>query len=157
MGGTAMKPILMGMNNPLSARPEHALFPYPPGCTGHRIWKMLEARTGATRSQYLEAFERRNLLNSLAWKKHEARPAALAVWPQLLGRVVVLLGNDPRDAFGVPPLLVHPQEYGGVTWRQLPHPSGRCHWYNSPKNRDVAALLLQELYEASVASVGKVA
>ena len=111
---------------------------------------MLEARTGAKRWQYLAAFERRNVLDSTTWDRRAARENALAMWPTLLGRTVVLFGNEARDAFGVPPTLVHPQEYGGVTWRQLPHPSGRCHWYNAPKNREVAALLLEELYLASV-------
>ena len=141
------KPILMGMNNPLSRRPEHALYPSPPGCTGHRIWKMLSARTGATEEQYLAAFDRRNLQNARLWTATDAWAAAEAMLPQLRGRLVVLLGVEVRKAFGVPPLLVHPQTLHGVTWRQLPHPSGRCHWYNAPRNKRVAELLLAELYE----------
>ena len=29
--------LLIGEDNPLSAVPEHALFPYPVGCAGHRL------------------------------------------------------------------------------------------------------------------------
>lgn len=143
-----MKPVLIGMNNPVSSAPEHALYPSPPGCTGHRIWKMLNARTGVDEGEYLEAFERRNLLSSRSWNVRPSMATALAdsMIPSLQGRTVVLLGQTVRAAFGVQRQLVHPVESRGVTWRQLPHPSGRCHWYNVKKNREVAELLLEELY-----------
>jgi hypothetical protein len=44
-------------------------------------------------------------------------------------------------------MLVHPVERDGTVFRQLPHPSGRCRWYNSAENREVAAQLLAELYD----------
>lgn len=142
-----MKPVIVGMNNPLSRRPEHALYPHPPGCTGYRLWKMLEARTGATQEEYLARFERMNLVSSKTWSRELGRGTAERMRPVLRGRVVLLLGQAVRRAFGIPPLLVHPQEIDGVTWRQLPHPSGRCHWYNDPRHRRVAEVLLQELYD----------
>jgi hypothetical protein len=171
-----MKPILCGMNNPLSTRPGHELYPAPEGCTGHRLWQMLHARTGASRLQYLEAFERRNLVRGLEWNRLAARARAHEIVCELRdsGRVVVLLGQSVREAFdyvlkdenkfvistgplsaewtgersgfGLPPLLVHPQEAAGVTWRQIPHPSGRNLWYNEPENRKVVELLMEELY-----------
>lgn len=147
------KPVLIGMNNPLNSDPKYALFPHPPGCTGHRIFKMLESRRpGVLRGQYLDTFERINLVDGKVWIGRDAKgrrvlqARANSLVAALQGRTVVLLGNEVRDAFGVPPLLVHPQEIRGVTWRQLPHPSGRCHWYNDPKNREVAALLFEELF-----------
>lgn len=141
-----MKPVLLGMNNPLSSRPEHALYPHPVGCTGHRIWKMLEVRTRASQEDYLEAFDRRNLLGVQTWRMADAREAASHFIREMNGRVVLVLGAEPRDALRLPPLLVKPQDLHGVTWRQLPHPSGRNLWYNVPENKHLAELLLEELY-----------
>lgn len=165
------KPILIGMNNPVSTRPGHELYPLPEGCTGNRLWKMLHQRTGASMSQYRDTFERRNLVRGLEYDRLRARARAHEMVCELRGsgRTVVLLGNAVREAFnfclrgsgtlfepepggtssdGLPPLLVHPQEAGGCTWRQIPHPSGRNLFYNSEKNREVVALLLEELYLA---------
>ncbi len=87
------------------------------------------------------------------------------------GRTIVLLGSAVREAFhyvlsdvpsvhindavwfgeptgGLPPVLVHPQQAAGCTWRQIPHPSGRNRWYNEPKNVKVVELLMEELYVA---------
>jgi len=156
------KPILIGMNNPVSTRAGHELYPLPDGCTGNRIWKMLSARTGATMRQYLETFERRNLVRGAAFDKVQARAKAYEYVVELRdsGRTVVLLGNEVRRAFdfvlrgdgslfgdeGLPPVLVHPTVIGGVTWRQIPHPSGLNRWYNEPENVKVVELLLEELY-----------
>ena len=140
------RPVLLGMNNPLSSRPEHALYPEPVNCTGWRLWQMLRARTGATQDEYLEAFDRRNILSARVRKMSEARVAAERLWSELRGRHVVLLGAEPRDALRIPVLMVKPQEVGGVTWRQLPHPSGRNLWYSVSENRAMAELLLEELF-----------
>lgn len=154
-----MKPILCGMNNPISTRPGHELYPLPEGCTGHRLYKMLQARTGATMRQYVDSFERRNLVRGKEWDQLAARARAFEVVCELRGsgRTVVLLGNAVRDAFdwtlrngsqceSLPPVLVHPQVIGGVTWRQIPHPSGMNRWYNTEENRKVVELLMEELY-----------
>lgn len=144
-----MRPLLLGMNNPLSPHPRHALYPSPVNCTGWRLWKMLHARTGASPEEYLETFERRNLLSARVWSRTQAREAAARfrlLEAELEGRVVVVLGEEPRQLLGLPKQLVHPVVRYGVTYRQLPHPSGRCHWYNHPTQRAVAELLLEELY-----------
>ncbi len=148
------RPILVGMNNPLSTRPGHELYPYPPGCTGHRLWTMLETRTGARRGQYLEAFERRNLVAGVKFDHRAARPRAMEMVEELKGsgRTIVLLGNSVRECFNLalegqlPPLLVHPTTVGGCVWRQIPHPSGLNRWYNAPENTKVVELLMEELY-----------
>lgn len=138
------------MNNPLSQEPEHALFPYPPGCTGWRLYDMLqEACPGVLKHQYLATFDRRNLVVG-DWSVRAARLGARAMYASLCGREVVVLGNGPRDAFGLKPLLLHPQLIAGITWRQLPHPSGRNLWYNDRANRALAAALLAELYNSTV-------
>lgn len=167
-----MRPILIGQNNPLSTRPGHELYPAPDGCTGHRLWRMLHARTGAFRQQYLDAFERRNLVRGMQFDRMRARASAYEFVCELSGsgRTIVLLGNAVREAFhwvlkdhgclvqsgaldcdpheihGLPPVLIHPQQVAGCTWRQVPHPSGRNLWYNSEKNRHVVELLMEELY-----------
>ena len=143
-----MKPLLIGMNNPISLTPGHELYPAPEGCTGHRLWKMLNARTGASRVGYLETFERRNLVRLKTYNATIARLNAGDIFKELMGtgRVVILLGRDVQKAFSIPPLLIHPQVIGGCTWRQLPHPSGRNLWYNEPENLRLAELLMEELY-----------
>lgn len=146
------RPIILGMNNPISSDPEHALFPAPEGCTGHRLWTMLHARTQCSRAAYLSAFDRRNLVPGKFWSPRIAREQATALIEELRGseRVVLVLGAEPRDALGLHPLLVHPSYQHGVVWRQLPHPSGRNRWYNTPGNRETAELLLEEMYRGVV-------
>lgn len=145
-----MKVMLIGQNNPLSMRPGFALYPAPNGCTGHRLWTMLHARTGVSRLRYIEAFDRRNLVHGMIYDRATAHAAADAIYQEVWGsgRTIVLLGEEVRKAFGHPRLLVHPQVIGGCTWRQIPHPSGRNPFYNEPKNRKVVELLLEELYVA---------
>lgn len=137
------------MNNPHSSNPNHALYPHPPRVAGWRLWQMLEARRPVGRAAYLRAFDRRNLVMGRLWSVELARVSAAEMRPGLAGRTVLLLGVEVRRAFGIPPLLLHPQEVGGVIWRQLPHPSGLCRWYNDPDNRGVAGMLLEELYDSA--------
>lgn len=144
------RPLIVGMNNPLSDDPEHALYPHPDGCTGHRIWRMLEARTGATRRDYLRVFERINLVAGRYWDRKSARGAARKLRAGFAGRHVVLLGREVQDAFEMP--LMTPGELvigsgpDAVTFHAMPHPSGRNTWYNYPENRQSMCDLLARLY-----------
>jgi len=145
------RPVLIGMNNPISGDPKHALFPYPPGCTGHRLLTMLQSRLpGVSRRQYLERFDRRNVVSMRSFDAKLAREGAAKLDHEFFGsgRTIVLLGNDTVAAFGHPRLLIHPQVIGGSTWRQIPHPSGRNFWYNDQTNVDLVASLLEDLYNA---------
>lgn len=145
-----MKPILIGQNNPVSQLDGHQLYPYPPNCTGHRLLCMLQERQPTvTRRQYLDTFERRNLVTGVAWSRALGRDEANRVVAELWGsgRTIVLLGREVQSAFAIPPLLLHPQMIGSATWRQIPHPSGRNPYYNVPENRRLVGLLLEELYE----------
>ena len=153
MSRTDNRPVLIGMNNPLHSEPRYALFPYPEGCTGHRIFSMLETRVpGLTRKQYLDAFDRRNVVNGKTWDKKLAREGAAKLEQEFWGsgRTIVLLGNETVAAFAHPRLLLHPQVIGGATWRQVPHPSGRNLWYNDATNRELVARLLEDLYRCHV-------
>lgn len=138
------KTILLGMNNPLSVDPRYALWPDPPNCAGWRLWKMLHDHTGATPKEYREGFERLNLVQFRTWDPAAARSAAEEFVRMHQGRRVVVLGSSVRTALRLPPVLVEPVLSRGVVWRQLPHPSGRCRWYNDPKHRAVAGMLLEE-------------
>ncbi|MDO8616898.1 MAG: hypothetical protein Q7T33_14380 [Dehalococcoidia bacterium] len=147
------------MNNPLSDDPEYDLYPYPAGCTGWRLWKMLPE--GTSRQQYLEAFDRRNLLRAREWDLKKAREAAEALLPELDGRLVVVLGTGVRAALGLPgsePLEML-KTFASVgrrkvtfDWIPFPHPSGRNHWFNRPANRARAAEVLRRLMDGKSAT-----
>jgi hypothetical protein len=144
--------VLIGMNNPVSSAPEHALYPSPEGCTGHRLYEMLKSRVPtATRSDYLRRFERRNVVSLKVFDAKLAREGAAKLDQEFFGsgRTIVVLGADTIKAFGLPPLLIHPQIIGGSTWRQIPHPSGRNLWYNDPQNKLLVSMLLEDLFNAA--------
>jgi hypothetical protein len=134
------------MNNPLTPRPQFALHPAPAGSAGWRLWRLLNRRTGAGPAEYCAAFDRRNLVGG-AWNRLAARAAFRTMVPGLRGRTVLLLGEEVRRAAGLPRELVLPVVLDGVTYRQLPHTSGRCHWYNDPVCAELAALVLEELFQ----------
>lgn len=142
--------VLLGMNNPLSDQPKHALFPHPPGCAGWRLWRMLAARNGAGRGAYCAGFLRGNLLHARTWNAAQARQAGQHYRQQLAQGggplTVVVLGQATWAALGLPDCeLIHPVIVDGIAWRRVPHPSGRSRWYNDPDNRLVVGMLLEEL------------
>lgn len=143
--------LLIGMNNPLSAKPEHALFPDPVGCTGWRLWQMLQARTGATQADYLRAFGRTNLVRG-RWDAKLARSNWEAMSEELREEydVIILLGAAVRRAVGfrggdLPDVGLR----GDIG--TIPHPSGLNRWYNTPLNKTAVELLLEELYVRAIA------
>jgi hypothetical protein len=139
-------PVLVGLHNPQSDYPQFALYPLPGGCTGNHIWKMLNSRTGATQEDYCRWFDRRNLVDSKTWDEEAAYAAAPALWEKLRGRTVVVLGQVARTVLQLPPVEpIYWRVDAGVRWCHLPHPSGRCMWYNDEFNRECAAILLEEL------------
>lgn len=143
-----VKPVLVGTDNPHSVDPEDALSPHPYAATGWRIWKMLNERTGATEKQYMRRFQRCNVTDLNLMTSSTGR----VVTPDGLARVfrragqVVLLGDQVRRYFGLPRVLLHPIARDGVTYRQVPHPSGLNRFYNCPAQRALVAALLEELY-----------
>lgn len=145
------KPLLLGMNNPLSTDPEFDLYPYPEGSAGWRLWKLLPE--GTTRLHYLEAFDRHNLVRAQTWSPAAARAEAARLLPALDGRVVVVLGTEVRAALDLPkvePLTFTTTMFPAIgrrrrvafDWLALPHPSGRNHWYNVEANRGAAREVL---------------
>lgn len=149
------RPVIVGMNNPLSRDPEHALYPYPPRCTGHRLYEMMReyGGDGMSRARYLGTFERRNVLVGEEWSLRRAREAAPELRRLLAGRTVVYLGQQVLAALELPrvePLTWQSGDLineGPARWCLVPHPSGLNRWYNDESNRAAAARLLLSLCE----------
>jgi len=147
------KPLLVGMNNPQGNVP---LFPHPPGCTGWRIWQMIKGQTGARRGEYMNTFDRVNLLDSPVWNARAARANREAILRQMEGRTAVLLGRAVPACLGLPATLAgvwyvtpNPDDQTKDTrWCFLPHPSGLNRWYNDPENLKMASELLSDLFTA---------
>lgn len=139
-----MRPVLLGMNNPISSDPRHALYPHPPGCAGWNLRKY----SGLTDEEYLARFDRRNILSQRKWEKREALAAADVLREELGPRRVVLLGVEVAAIMRLPvsyaPFIWRRTEAGGW-WAGLPHPSGRCREWNDLLVRACAEVFLQEL------------
>lgn len=154
-----MKPVLLGMNNPVSSDPEHALYPHPSTCTGARLLRF----SGLDKRTYLTAFERRNVLSGQAWSTPAARAVAPALREELRGRTVVLLGapvnsvmrgGTPHELAG--PFVWTPDGHGG--WMaKVPHPSGLNHFFNSQLHRDLLAVFMAELVHDSQREINSAA
>ncbi len=163
------RPLLVGLHNPLSPKPEHALYPRPEGCTGYRLLRMLGP--AFTERDYLRAFDRVDLLEHHEQVKGKGYTARLrrAHW-RLLKHIidgkyeaVVLLGADVwRAMVGVPKIKppwlcwrTTSVTSNGIGWRvrflTLPHPSGRNRWYQDRVNEAAARRALRQLAEASLA------
>lgn len=150
-----MRTILLGMNNPLSGDPDHALYPSPAGCTGYRIYEMLREGDGSVSvSKYLRVFDRRNLVAGRAWSPRAGREAGAALRAELRGATILVLGAQTWRSlrFEKRPEPGHEDavfELCGCgvsnTWHYLPHPSGLNRWYNDPANRAVAVRALTRL------------
>jgi len=118
------------------------LFSYPTGDISNlaakwHIWEMLrEKLPELTHSECEDGFEVLNLLDT----EHDTLPSLYE------GRTIVVIGETGREALGLPKILLHPFMFRGVEWRQLPHPIGGYQWYSDRSCRDLAVLLLHELY-----------
>lgn len=147
-----MRPVLVGMNNPISSDPQYALYPRPDGCTGNRIWLMLNQATlgGVTAIQYRNRFDRVNVLHAREWSVKAARESGRVLLPVLdqARRTVLIFGAQTKDALGleVVPPLQWVERRDGCRWAWAPHPSGRNYWYNDQENRFRVAFELARLY-----------
>jgi len=122
-----MRVKLVGEANLYGSDPHFALYPSPEGSSGHRL---CVAILGMRRKDYLEAFDRCNLLGQVrSWDAFMAMFAACRV----TGDRLVLLGSKVTKAFGLlyDPFRTHC--FGdGRRALVLPHPSGLCRAWNSP-------------------------
>lgn len=146
------RPVLIGMNNPLSSDPRYALAPYPTNVTGWRIWRMLADQCDAGRAAYMRAFDRRNALTARVWDFNAAREESRGLMHTLGGRKVCVLGRDTLSALelaGTVSPLQWQEHVSGARWCYIPHPSGLNLWYNDGLNRTAVGLRLEQLYEES--------
>lgn len=135
-----VRPLLVGESNPLSSRPEHALWPWPPGCSGDHLRSIL----GLSLLDYFRLFDRTNLLEG-RWLPRAAREAAVALDASVPAAVpLVLLGARVREAFDLShqALLCSWEGLGPWSrwrrWVAVPHPSGRSRAWNRPGSRERA-------------------
>lgn len=122
---------------------------------GGRSARLLAGLLGITEEQFLDEYERFNLVNRFPGKKGkgDAFPADLArrnarrLQPRLHQRKVVMLGRGVAAAFGIsmPFLDDLVVQRGRSIFKVLllPHPSGVNHWWNHPRNRERAAEALR--------------
>jgi hypothetical protein len=135
--------------NAKTVRPKRVGYSIPEGSAGYRLWELLHLRTGASKLEFITWFERRNLVCGETYNRTQGAVRAQEYIEELSGsgRTVVLLGDAVRAAFDLAPVLLHPQNLYGVTWRQIPYPSAKNLWYQVPENQHVVALLMEELYK----------
>lgn len=145
------KVLLLGEDNPISSAPEHALFPYPEGCSGERLCNKV---LGLRRATHL-ALWRTNLCVG-GWSMPRARERAHALLSEHAPwSVVVLLGAKVREAIGYEgAFFTYGTRYGWspgdapsrpFTLVSLPHPSGRNLVWNNPARCVDARMLLREV------------
>lgn len=152
-----MKPLLVGLHNPLSRRPEDALVPWPPNCTGDRLLRLIRlARPETTEDEYLESFERTNLWRLIRLPYGRGSAAAFEaegerVRDMARGRpVTVLLGSQVmRAVLGRHVEYWERVERDGAAYVLLPHPSGRNYLYKIEANRVRAGRWLAEIMRDS--------
>lgn len=96
--------------------------------------------------QFYRDFDRVNLHDRPSALPRADGQAALNLFPLLSGRRVLLLGKRVQRAFLLydpPPMSWRIPTEGNFVAAGLPHPSGRCRWYNSHRNTRNAAEFLR--------------
>lgn len=158
------KILIIGMNNPLSMDPRHALYPHPPGCAGWNLHRKMdqamEPEGGFPRHEYVDIFDRVNLVRG-DWNDGKAVAKAAqylkdAAKEDGVGRRnVVLLGSKVVRSFRVAGADM--EQYEQFRWRcppiqrplymwaRIPHPSGRSRAWNDPAVRDEATAFFRNL------------
>lgn len=150
-----MRPLIVGLHNPLSPHPADALVPYPSGCAGWRLWMMMrDVVPRFSRDTYLHGFDRRNLWRGRELPSGKGSTAAYRSEGDLVlsachGRTdVVLLGARVWDSVAMclaPSWFECKEVLPGIRFWRIPHPSGRNFIYQSMANRRRAGLLLVDL------------
>lgn len=114
------------------------------------------------RRQYMEGYERHNVLYGKVWNTALAKQGAALLAPRLADRIVVICGVQTLGALQLP----RPSDW--CTWVEsephatlftaddlsfryalIPHPSGRCREYNDPNLKmKTGRMLLDALQDA---------
>lgn len=132
--------LLIGEVNPLSLDPKYALYPWPEGCSGHRLATNI---FGMREEAYLEIFDRSNLCIG-QWCDLTAQITAGAIRAER----VILLGAKVGRAFGVKAYMPMRILALGTGMRALvlPHPSRLSRAWYDPE----AIITARELVRAFV-------
>ena len=137
------RPVILGMNSPKGGE---ALS--PSDGAGKRLFEYAKRYGGFEESQYLESFERINVLESTEWDRDRASEVARG-WVKSMrfsGLSVVLLGHEVWDAFQLPEVpIFRGTVFRRTVWWRCPHPSGRSLVYNDEVNRERIGRLLSEV------------
>jgi len=151
-----VKPLLIGQAPSRSGgEGEYALFPYPPGSAGHRLWKLM----GVSRGQYMRHFDRVNLLSKYPgdgeagdlFPQAAAMVAADDMIASLEGRRVVFVGVQVAAAFEFTYPVLMWRRHRGFEAVSMPHTSGRARWWNEAGNWELAERFLTD-FAVSVCS-----
>ena len=139
---------IIGQNHPQSVDPTRALWPEPVGSTGWFVWQLVNARTGATQTDYLRAFHRYNLGSDRKWILENAKLRWDAVVDDLHENfdTVVLLGTAVRQATG----CIFPQIFVSHALICIPYPSTMNRWYAVEHNRQLVEIIFEELYVEAI-------
>lgn len=157
-----MKTLLIGLDNPYSRNPHHALLPMPDGATGNKIVRLIDevTVTDYSAAKYLRDFARLNLYPGEAARSGRGATATdrllarlcMILIHQAKYKSVVLFGKRVQVAFADFVQLDGDTDIKAVVgadctiyFHALPHPSGRNRWYTVPENRQHAARILESL------------
>jgi hypothetical protein len=139
----SVRAVIVGEDNPHSADPADALYPYPPNCAGERLQRLV---FGVSLGSYLHDYERVNLCESGRWSTKVARERAyeVGIRASLLDARVVMLGRKVADAFDHSFTGVPREPFTAMgPYVLLPHPSGRCREWNDPASFERARKVLR--------------
>lgn len=145
-----VKPVIVGLNNPYSDNPDHALRPHPINSSGYRLARMfLDAaeKRGLDMNflNYERGFRRFNFFEKTLDMSEGERAGQLL--KEFQGRDVVCCGNQVVKLLG---LSKHSwtlwSKSQGLRYCVIPHPSGLTRNYNEPWFRSQVGELLLNLY-----------
>ena len=141
----ANRPVLLGMNVPI----EGYLPLDPDGPTGRRLVEIMGRDA-------FDLYDRTNMIERRQWSREVARDGAMEKIRSLVGRPVVVLGNETWAALSLPICswlkfiyLNASETYLGDRWYRVPHPSGRNLLYNNERRRSETRSLLREIVNLS--------
>jgi len=150
--------LLVGLDNPQSSDPKHALWPRPANCAGYRLHQMIKLVDPTFSERHYLSIPRTNLFPvgpcPKSYKSEALRQAGELIRRQLEGQgtYVVCLGNDVRNAVieasNLKATMFYEQLGSYYTW--LPHPSGRNRDYNEKKMQRKVGAFLRALIKTQV-------
>lgn len=105
-----------------------------------RCGKRLADLLGLSLQTYIVVCDRVNLCGGMRWSPLEARASVVAL--KARGGRIVLLGRRVGAEFGISAGFLTTHCGGSALLLLLPHPSGRCRWWNAPSNVAAAKLAL---------------